>query len=114
MSEQACVKCGQVVPAYYLSQGYCDCCKWDTWIPAGFDRREQYAVSKIWGHVNATKRPALGVSFLDDRRLAAGELLAMCKNVPRSWTWAPGSGGGATAGGGKSAVLETHTSGTRH
>lgn len=60
-----CRQCGQAVAPYYVSQGLCDSCKWDTWIPEGYEKRERYLYDPAAGHLNRTIRPSLGISFLD-------------------------------------------------
>jgi len=77
-----CIKCGAPVPAYYVSQGFCDDCKWDTWIPRGHEVREGYAMDVVWGHLNATRRPPLGVEFLDRAGPALSVRLPMCERKP--------------------------------
>lgn len=67
MSSAVCGTCGATVPAFYLSGGLCDGCKWDTWIPEGYQQREAYAFDPAWRHPNATRRPPLGPTFLDER-----------------------------------------------
>ncbi len=64
--EFVCRKCGDVVPAYYLVGRVCYSCHLDGYIPAGYQKAEQYRWDPVWGHLNATKRPFLGVSFLDE------------------------------------------------
>jgi len=66
-----------------LTRGYCDGCKWDTWIPPGFGVREEYRRDPAWGHLNATRRPPLGVEFLDRAIAPLTDMLAMCKRRPR-------------------------------
>jgi hypothetical protein len=60
-----CRHCGQPVAPYYVSQGLCDDCKWDTWIPEGYEKKERYLYDPAAGHCNRTVRPLLGVPFLD-------------------------------------------------
>jgi len=84
MAIHICSACGTAVPAYYLSRGLCDDCKWDTWIPRGYAAREKYAYSETWRHYNATRRPSLGVDFLDRKPFALNDLLPMCGRKPQS------------------------------
>ena len=88
MSVERCTACGAEVPAYYLSAGLCDSCKWDTWIPRGHEAREEYVYSEVWGHSNATVAPPTGVEFLDRKPKALNELLPMCRRNPRIGSWA--------------------------
>jgi hypothetical protein len=60
-----CQQCGDAVASYYITQGLCDGCKWDTWIPGGYEKKERYLFDPAAGHFNRTCRPALGVQFLD-------------------------------------------------
>ena len=60
-----CRQCGQPVPLYYVSQGLCDGCKWDTWIPERYEKKERYLYDPGADHLNRTVRPPLGVPFLD-------------------------------------------------
>ena len=62
---EVCKKCGGTYPTQYMSRGYCDGCKWDTWIPRNYEKREMYQYDESFGQVNATMRPRLGVQFLD-------------------------------------------------
>ncbi|NQU76619.1 MAG: hypothetical protein HQ546_09940 [Planctomycetes bacterium] len=82
MAIERCKSCGTFVPAHYTTRGLCDECKWNTWIPPGYQKREEYEMDVIWGHVNATQRPPLGVEFLDRRGPLLSELLPMCKCAP--------------------------------
>ncbi len=79
-----CTKCGQVVPEYYLTRGLCDDCKWDTWIPRGYQDRENYEHDAAWGHDNATRRPALGVRFLDHHLPPVGMVLLLARGRMRA------------------------------
>lgn len=60
-----CSNCGEAVAPYYATRGLCDSCKWDTWIPQGYQKRERYRLEPAFGHANRTCRPLLGVEFLD-------------------------------------------------
>ena len=77
-----CRNCGRLVPLYYLSQGFCDDCKWDTWIPTGHEAREMYEMDLVWGHLNATRRAPLGVKFLDSLGPALSLQLPICRHKP--------------------------------
>ncbi len=83
MAEQKCSTCGRMFPAYYLTRGYCDGCKWDTWIPDGFRQREDYRMDPVWGQFNATRRPRVGVGFLDQHVATMETQLTLCKRKPR-------------------------------
>ena len=78
-----CKVCGATVPAYYRTQAMCDDCKWDTWIPPGYQANEAYMPDPVWDHWNATRRPALGVEFLDRSGPALSLRLPMCSFKPR-------------------------------
>ena len=60
-----CRICGKLFPAMYLSAGRCDGCKWDAYIPAGYEDREKYHYDPALCQVNAMENPPLGVPFLD-------------------------------------------------
>ena len=62
-----CVDCGKGFPAYYLCRGLCETCRIATWLPADYQRREEYAFDRVWQHSNARKKPPTGVPFLDDQ-----------------------------------------------
>ena len=81
--QMRCKRCGETIPAYYCSRGLCDDCKWDTWIPPGHQRREEYKFDPAWGHANATRRPRLGTDFLDHRQLMPSDVLPMCLHRPK-------------------------------
>ena len=84
MTLQLCVGCHTPVPRYYLTiQGICEDCKWMTWIPRGYAKRERYKPDPLWGHPNATRRPPLGVEFLDRRRRLVSDVPPMCRRAPR-------------------------------
>ncbi len=84
MTLQPCVCCHTPTPAYYLTiQGLCDDCKWMTWIPQGYARREAYKLDPVWGHANATRRPPMGVAFLDRRSVLVRDALPMCRRRPK-------------------------------
>ena len=92
MTLKPCACCHSPVPAYYLTiQGLCDDCKWVTWIPKGYARRECYENDPLWGHENATRRPPTGVEFLDRRRKLVSDAVPMCRRKPRAWSCAPGT-----------------------
>ena len=91
MTLQPCARCKTPTPAYYLTQGLCDDCKWLTWIPEGYADREAYEHDPVWGHENATLRPPMGVDFLDQRARMVSDVMPMCRKTPRGWSWAPGS-----------------------
>ena len=77
-----CTQCGNSVPAYYISGGLCDGCKWDTWIPPGYQKKEKCEMDPGWGHANATRRPLLGVEFLDHHN-HVWETIAACRRKPK-------------------------------
>ena len=84
--DPVCRKCGDVVPAYYTVGRLCYCCHLDSYIPSGYQKAEQYRRDPIWGHMNATKRPSLGVPFLDESGPRMELLLLMSRRQPRaSW-----------------------------
>ena len=85
MTKKLCTRCGQPAPAHHLCQGLCDGCKWDTWIPAGYEKAEKYVPHEVWDHPNATCRPALGVEFLDGRPAPLGARLAAGGRKPRPY-----------------------------
>lgn len=62
-----CPRCGRRGPAFYFASGVCDDCRWDAWIPRDYAAREKYVYDPAWKHANATRRPPLGVAFLDAR-----------------------------------------------
>ncbi len=45
----------------------CYSCHLDRYIPPGYEPRERYR-GTLWRHLNATRRPPLGVWFLDQGR----------------------------------------------
>ena len=81
-----CGNCGMTMPAYYATQGLCDDCKWDTWVPHDYQVREAYRPDMVWGHLNATRHPRLGVEFLDQRMPWLVRPLATAAQRPRSRT----------------------------
>ena len=46
----------------------CYSCHLDSYIPTGYELKEKYRHDGIWVHPNATRRPPLGVPFLDEGR----------------------------------------------
>ena len=67
-----CEQCGLEAPEYYIrpnKRGRLECygCHLDAHIPRWYHILERYRWDEVWGHENATKRPALGVTFLDRR-----------------------------------------------
>ena len=48
--------------------GRCYSCHLDSYIPTGYARKEKYRRDGVWAHRNATRRPPLGVPFLDEGR----------------------------------------------
>ena len=87
MNVHGCANCGARVADYYLSCGLCDDCKWVTWLPDDYAKRERYVHSELWGHANATCTPPTGVEFLDHNFKTISELLPMCLRRPKSGTW---------------------------
>ncbi|MFW6145723.1 MAG: hypothetical protein ACOC7R_00150 [Planctomycetota bacterium] len=88
MTLHLCAGCHRPTPAYYLTiQGLCDDCKWMTWIPRGYVRREAYKLDPVWGHLNATRRPPMGVGFLDQRARLVSDVLPMCARRPNVQSW---------------------------
>ena len=79
----ACTRCQAVAPAYYITRGLCDDCKWNTWIPDGYTDREEYELVPEWDHLNATRRPPLGAEFLDRRHMTISQVLPMCVRKPK-------------------------------
>ncbi|NLF30823.1 MAG: hypothetical protein GX591_08045 [Planctomycetes bacterium] len=83
MTLQRCICCHTPVPRYYLTiVGLCDDCKWTTWIPRGYARRERYSLDPFSGHPNATHRPPLGAEFLDRRRRRVSDRAPLCGRMP--------------------------------
>jgi len=79
----ACPKCGDVVPIYYMVKRICYSCHLDRYVPRGYEQAEQYRWDPVWGHMNATKRPPLGVPFLDQTALRLELLLLALRGRPR-------------------------------
>ena len=46
----------------------CYSCHLDSYIPDGYTQKEKYRCDGAWAHPNATRRPPLGVPFLDEGR----------------------------------------------
>ena len=82
MAAEKCRVCGATVPSYYLTQGLCDACKWNTWIPPCYQIKEEYKLDAVWGHANATTHPPLGAEFLDRKIPRLCVMLPMCRYKP--------------------------------
>ena len=65
MMLRVCRRCGDVVPRHYMVAMLCYSCHLDGYIPRGYERREEYRRDSAFGHANATRRPRLGVPFMD-------------------------------------------------
>lgn len=79
-----CPKCGDVVPVYYVARLVCYSCHLDLYVRPGYAKAEQYRWDPAWGHSNATKRPPLGIPFLDETAPRIGMMLLMHKGRPRA------------------------------
>lgn len=80
-----CPQCRETYgdPLYMARGRRCFGCWLDTFIPPNYQRREHYVYDSVWHHLNATRRPPLGVPFLDTKAGKLSEMLLMCKNKPR-------------------------------
>ena len=87
MNEQGnprCRVCNQQYPAIYLgSSGVCCECRWAAYLPSWYKKAEKYMYDPIWGHKNATRRPATGVSFLDESHIRVCDALEACPQKPQ-------------------------------
>lgn len=70
-------------PLYVGPGGLCYGCWLDTYIPFGHEGREKYEYDSVWGHLNATCRPPLGVEFLDAKGSKVCEILRATRQRPR-------------------------------
>ena len=79
-----CEGCGEEIgDPRYMAGGFCFGCRLDAWIPPDYAELELYTYDIIWGHANATRRPPLGIRFLDEQRMTTAEMLIRAKTRPR-------------------------------
>ena len=103
-----CQQCGYTAPRHYMVGALCYSCHLDGYIPAGYQQKEKYRRDGVWVHSNATRRPPLGVPFLDEARDRIRQivLLTVRTRQIRWWykPWARPARRADPSGGGRSST----------
>jgi hypothetical protein len=80
-----CAECGDRVPEYYAVGSVCYGCHLDTYVPVWYAWKEAYRWDPTWNHPNATRRPLLGVAFLDESAGKMKKQPLMLSRAPQLW-----------------------------
>ena len=79
--EDLCPVCGDGIEAG--CHGVCYGCRLASFLPAWYQDAEQYCYDRIWGQINATRKPATGVPLLDATPRRPSECLWPRARVPK-------------------------------
>ena len=78
-----CPMCNALVPEIYLgSGGACFDCRLASFVPPWYPKAEKYVYVEAYGHSNATRKPAMGIEWLDAGRIRICDAM-MCARKPQ-------------------------------
>ena len=88
-------------PLYYRPDGLCFECHLNTYIPRWYTRAEKYLHIPVSPWLWASKRPSLGIGWLDERRTlrdAVARLVATHRGKEMTERWDPAAMNGLATG----------------